>query len=110
MSGEMADNSTGRAHVGVWQTTKIHSSPRPASLSNRSPSEHGAHALKAELALAPDDEQACRAYDSGTDKDIDVGQFVEKRIAEQKCPQHGGVVEWRHNRGGRVTIALGQGD
>src|SRR6516162_6945125 len=80
------------------------------SLSDRRPAEYVAYPLQAELALAPDHEQTRGAHDGGADEDIDGGDLAEECVAEQERPEHGGVVEGRHDRGSGVPIALGKED
>ena len=69
-----------------------------------------AHTLQPELTLAPDHEQTRRGDDRGADEDVDSRQFGEEEIAEQKGPHHRGVVEGRHQGGGRQAVALGEQD
>jgi hypothetical protein len=68
----------------------------------------GAHALQAELTLAPDHEQPRARDDRGADEDVDRRQFVEEEISKQKRPHHRGVVERRHHGRRREAVAFGK--
>src|SRR5262245_47376174 len=102
-------NERGRTRPGLQATAtiltfKAFCAPSPAA--RRAFGLAGA--LEAELAFAPQHEQAGRHHDRGAGDDPKRRHLAEGEIADHEDEQDGRVVVGRDHRGWRVAIAVGE--